>query len=367
MKTYKRTAALLLSAALMMGITGCLNLDRSMADLEEETEEAAETEATETSETAVETSEEIVEETVTYSEDVSDNQTTYDAFREFVDSFVEDYEGELLFSYEKYYFEGNNRWQLHISYPDLDMTEVYECVDGVVTYVGTLDYYESNCLPYDLFTELPCLLEIYNSDIENDIDNPVDGRYFGGIEAAAVDGSYVLLMVGDPVILTEEEYNSLEIGDVIDCPASYSGEEADLTVTDITETNGYRDVEIGDGFEYWFIQGAYTEDPSDYMLMTSSDNPVWFTPRMMLVPIAEDCEVTDTYSFLMTDGDGSQFEGWNTDPDANALTSSVYWYFETQAQSNPPEEVNGWVSTGGLVYPVVIENGEVTSINIEWR
>ncbi len=219
-----------------------------------------------------------------------------------------------------------------------------------------------------MFSALPCMCNFFSGNTVTEMSDPTDGRYFGSIVAAAVDGSSVLLLIGDPIILTEEEYSDLEIGDVIDCPPMYDGEEPGMTVTDILDSGRNRYVQLDNGAaECWFVQGSYTEDPTDYILMTSSDNPVWLNPRLVLVSLADNCDVSDTYSFLFSNGDDSQFDGWNTDPDANAFTSSVYWYYETSVQLNPPEVVNGWVPADGLVYPVVIENGEVTSINIEWR
>ena len=372
MKNYERTAALLLSASIILCCAGCSDKEAEETGVIETCESMVET-----SETAVETTAETTEETVPprapllpldYSVNVSDDQTTYDAYAVFVDSLAESYDGEILFSYSRYYYEGVPRWQLQIVYPDLEMTEVYECVDGDVVYAGTLDYCDTNALPYDVFRALPCMCYSYHSVTGAEMSDINDGRYFGSIEAAAVDGSYLLLLIGDPFILTEEEYWNLEVGDVIDTPPMYEGDDPGMTVTAVVDTGENRHVQIDNGYECWFVKGSYTEDPTDYILMTNSDNPVWFNTRMIIVPVAGDCEVTDTYSFLISNGDDSQFEGWNTDPDANAFTSSVFWYYETQVRIYLPEEVNGWVPTeGGLAYPVVIENGEVTSINIEWR
>ena len=372
MKSYRRAAALLLTAALMMDITGCLNLDRSLVELEEETEETEVTEASETAVETVETSEETVPPTaptvLSYSDNFSDAQTSYDAYVEFVDSFIEDYEGEVLFSYTRDYYHRDFGWCLGIVYPDQEMTEVYECVDGEVTYIGTLDYCAFDAMPYEVFSALPCMCDFHCSNNVYEMEDPIDGRYFGDIVAVSADGSSLLLLIGDPFILTEEEYRDLEEGDVIDTPPIYEGDDPGMTVTDILETGDHRYVQIDNGAECWFVQGSYTEDPTDYILMTNSDNPVRFNPRLVLVPLADNCDVTDTYSFLISNGDDSQFDGWNTDPEANALTSSVYWYFETEVAPNPPEVISGWLPIGsGLAYPVVIENGEVTSINIEWR
>jgi hypothetical protein len=42
----------------------------------------------------------------------------------------------------------------------------------------------------------------------------------------------------------------------------------------------------------------------------------------------------------------------------------------TEAEELDPyrsERVNYWYETDGLAYPVIVENGEVTALNIEWR
>lgn len=69
------------------------------------------------------------------------------------------------------------------------MTEVYEYTDGAVNYVGTLDYY-SDLLPYSLFSELPCMVSIHETGLGDSITDPVDGRYFGSIDAVCVSFPY---------------------------------------------------------------------------------------------------------------------------------------------------------------------------------
>ena len=252
------------------------------------------------------------------------------------------------------------------SYPDTDMTEIYDAIDGEVTYIGTLDYYDDQALPYDVFRALPCMIQVNADSARNSVNNPADGRFFGDIEAAAIDGSYLLLNIGDPLIISEEEYNSLNVGDVIDTPVFGDGQQG-MTVTAIDESNGYRTVELDGRDDYWFVQHPYSEDDTDYILETYSDNPVLFNYRLCPVPLASDCEVTDQYAALFSDSDTEAFNNWNPGPDANALTSSSYWFYENVNTTDVPEPVHGWIPANGLAYPLTIENGELTSINIEWR
>lgn len=76
--------------------------------------------------------------------------------------------------------------------------------------------------------------------------------------------------------------------------------------------------------------------------------------------------MTDVYSYLFSEEDQAAFVGWTPAPGENALTSSAYWFYETEVQNFVPDEVHGWIPASGLVYPVTIGNGEVTSVEIEW-
>ena len=362
MKNTKRTVALFLAAAMMLSIAGCANNGENTNGSTAEsvslsTIESADQEEALMTEVPAETDEDYVP---------SDAEIAYDAYNAFVDSFAGDYEGEIYFGYEYSYEDGHAHWKLHVSYPDTDMTEIYDAIDGEVTYIGTLDYYDDQALPYDVFRALPCMIQVNADSARNSVNNPADGRFFGDIEAAAIDGSYLLLNIGDPLIISEEEYNSLNVGDVIDTPVFGDGQQG-MTVTAIDESNGYRTVELDGRDDYWFVQHPYSEDDPDYILETYSDNPVLFNYRLCPVPLASDCEVTDQYAALFSDSDTEAFNNWNPGPDANALTSSSYWFYENVNTTDVPEPVHGWIPANGLAYPLTIENGELTSINIEWR
>ena len=359
-----RFMALMMACSFMLSASACDNGNTRTRDTDDEQEETVE-------ETVVETSAEASETTAeeTSDEDApsasSDNDEAFEAYMNFVDSFVEQYEGDVYFRFERNHSDDGDRWNLHVSYPSSDMTEIYEYLNGDMNYIGTLDYYDSHAMSYGLFHELPCMIDFFGDQYGDSIEEAADGRYFGNMEAASADGTQILLAIGDPFILTEEEYNALQVGDVLDVPALYTGDEPGITVTDIVEENGSRNVILDEDGEYYFMHDSYTGDSSDYILMTVSDNPLWFNPRMIIVDLADNCAVTDIYEYLFDDDDLMDFSVWSPEPGTSPLASSAFWFYENR--HSDPEEVNGWVPIGGLVYPVVIENGEVTSINIEWR
>ncbi len=364
-----KALSLMLACSLLISAAGCEKTAGRSHESDETSEETNTRESvTETSdETASAEESDVTAADPTAEAESSDAELAYNAYMEFAATCAEDFESELLFRFERNFADGKEKWSLIISYPDSNMSEVYEYNGGAVSYVGALDYYDEHGMSYGLFRELPCMIDFYGSSYGDSLAEPVDGRYFGNIEACAADGSMMLISIGDPFILTEEEYNSLEIGDVIDVPPLYTGDEPGMTVTDITEVNGRRDVELDDGAECWFDQGGYTENPTDYILMTSSDNPLWFNPRLVLVDVAADCEITDTFEYLFNDDEQVMYSVWSPDAGSNALLRTAFWFYEVDLSEYTPEVVNGWLPVGGLAYPVVIRNGELTSINIEWR
>ena len=132
-----------------------------------------------------------------------------------------------------------------------------------------------------------------------------------------------------------------------------------MGVTDITGSGSNREVEVCNG-ELWFSHG-YAENTTDYVLTEASDNPVYTQTYLYALPLADNCDVTDTYSFLAGDSD------FEVDPNAGPLVNSVFWHYSRELDPYRSERVNYWYEMDGLAYPVVVENGEVTALNIEWR
>ena len=48
------------------------------------------------------------------------------------------------------------------------------------------------------------------------------------------------------------------------------------------------------------------------------------------------------------------------------LQKTIYWFYATQ-NWNIPSLGNQWNDFGGLLYPIVIKNGEATMMSLQWR
>ena len=358
--------SVILAASLVLSVSGCTeSSSRSRRDRDDgsssfegkdPSEETEQSTVIETTAVTTETTAEPTETTAT-SDDGTD-QFNYYIFMNYAILLHEE-NPDYLFGFERNYTD-HSEWTLVVSDPDAETSDVYIARDGVQPELyETRDFITSNASDYDLFIQLPCMTEIGHCEGRNDIyDAPSDGRYFGSVLAVYEDGTYILVKIGEAIEITEAEYNALEVGDIIPGHPNWN-QNLDLVVTDITGSGADREVEVCDG-EMWFSHG-YAENSSDYVLTEASDNPVYSQTHIYALPIAENCEVTDTFSFLAGD---IVFE---VDPNASPLVNSNYWHFSTEIDPYRTGLVNSWYEVNGLAYPVVIEDGEVASINLEWR
>ena len=101
--------------------------------------------------------------------------------------------------------------------------------------------------------------------------------------------------------------------------------------------------------------------------MSDSSNPVYTDTKLVTLDIAPDADVTDTYRWLMGDNfEDAKIQFVEDNGYENALQVTDFWYYNAINEYRI-ESSNGWTPMFGLVYPVVIENGEISSINLEWR
>ena len=202
--------------------------------------------------------------------------------------------------------------------------------------------------------------DISEDEITDSID---DGTYYGEIVAVSEDGDYMLVTVGDPVSVTKEEYDALEVGDVV-----YSGEySGDVYVQEIDDKGN----KILSDYSMWFAPNGFTGNEDEYILVTSSVNPMTVNDKLFVVPISPDCEIDDHTEYLFSEPawnemDGSYDEYLDNLEDSTSLQETLYW-FHFMVNNESGSLGNGWRETGGLIYPIVVENGEVTMMSIQWR
>lgn len=217
---------------------------------------------------------------------------------------------------------------------------------------------------YDVIRKYPTLCEVYawvgSEEIIEVVDHVPDGVYFGGIVAVSEDCSSAFITLGNAVTRPRDELARYNVGDTI-----YIEEiDYDFVVSDIGDN--WIDNE---DFEPWFAND-YTSclpDSDVLMLMTASDNPFIYDKRLAVLPIDPDCKITDIFSILS--GTNQADPSLNT---GNVLSQSYYWTYMMRDEPVSIEHRldmsnNGYINAWGLLYPVVVREGRIVEMNIEWR
>lgn len=288
----------------------------------------------------------------------------YSLYRQYAEEINNGQEG-LLYGYHYTRLAAGNDyfWALSVVYPDGTFSD-YASVDGDMTDITDdliTNYQSDSILTYDDFMKLPCLAENFFLSKSEIADTIEDGKYFGDAFNFTSDGKYMFAVVGDPVTVTREEFEALEVGDVI-CTGLYG---SDYVVTDIYEYEGKKQVTVSD--DCWFVNNEFTLDEDTYLLVSSSNNPEFINPMVLVLPIADDCIIDDQFELIAPEGYDDYVAGLE---DPNVITSSVFWYqmlYDTERLSIDSDYGNGWVRAKALLYPVVIEDGQVVEVTLTWR
>ena len=293
-------------------------------------------------------------------DDISEDEL-YKTYRSYVE---ENHTGDEKYGYISIFRSGGDIWLLGVLNGNGEHTE-YALINGEMTDVTDMlnhDNIDKQVTSYDQFMKLPCFVDLYTCLADEITDSADDGTFFGEITAVSEDGGYMLVSAGEAVTLTKEEYDALEVGDVV-----YSGINEDIYVQEIDE-DGYK--RLSD-FSMWFAPNDFTGNEDEYILVTSSVNPMTVNDKLFVVPISPDCEIDDHTEYLFSEPtwnqmDGSYDEYISNLEDATSLRETLYW-FHFMVNNESDSLGNGWRETGGLIYPIVIENGEVTMMSIQWR
>lgn len=183
-------------------------------------------------------------------------------------------------------------------------------------------------------------------------DNVPDGEYHASVKAISLDGTKMLVLLGEPIVLTADEYYALKPGDVID--VSDQRFDFDLTVSskfsfdepdNLFDTCGYRFKEREDG---------------SFVLVTCNNlipgTEGCTNMRLAIIDVAPDCEIDDTY---FSDETYATPFGYVDGP--NTLTKSYYFYCHTGAIENK-NIYNDWIPMGGSIYPMTVENNSIVKM-----
>ena len=256
--------------------------------------------------------------------------------------------------------DGSWYWGLWLIYPDGSAVCYRRFDDGNFSAVSEDESGSwRRAYSYDEISQIPMIFS-YEEDIRIGQSVP-DGVYFGSLEAVSEDLSYALVCIGEPVYRSMEELSQYSVGDTIHIDEI----DYDFVISDIGD--GYIDSEDGEPFFSTSYVNCIDED-NILMLCGYSDNPYHANDRFLILPIAPDCEITDYFSYLSERDD--------VDPsldNGTALSRSYFWTyimrdeFEVSMERANELSNNGFHLTEGFLYPVHVENGEIVSMNLEWR
>ena len=192
------------------------------------------------------------------------------------------------------------------------------------------------------------------------VDTLSDGTYFGVLLAVSEDGRSGLFYLGTPVGYDRITVDSLQEGDEV-------GYE-DLRVTSITENEGGRCIVLGDG--YLYFNPDYESYTGTILLCSDGNNPITQDDVMVILPISTTCTVTDTYSRISGEDSDIYTQWQNAERTGDPFFDSFFWRYtqEERFDGTPTATSTGWYDLRfSLAYPVVVTNGEVTLMNLEWR
>lgn len=324
-------------------------------DDEKETEESETSETTEIEETTEPT--ETTEETEPdepeflgygFTTESEGDKYCYDMFMEFIDEYEKANPGSK-YAFATYAEPCDFPWNLLIldETSDESVFEAYGIIDGKVSDLSSTYWFSDSAITYESIKALPILIETSGPECCSDLE---DGTYFGDLIAFTEDGTKALLVIGSPIILSSEQYESLEN----DTPLlDINGNDTGFIVT--IDDNG---VLFDDAM--WF-NGL---PDGTYLLVTDSDYTITYDRKYVILDIAEDADIVDTFSYLYDDGDFTP-----SSDKTNAFTRTSFYFYATEDEytSFYSTTYNGWVTYGAIVEPITVEDGTITQMHLGWR
>ena len=324
--------------------------EETETSVQQTTETSETTETTETSETDPTRIASVLNEY-----DVLENGEAYGLLRDYATAIEKNYDGQSLkYGFFEHYQSGDHIWLLGVS-NGIDEYGFYASVNGEIKDVTEQlgwSMRETGLFPYSQFMKLPCLIDLdYIDELTDVTDNIEDGMYYGGIYAVSEDAGKLVILAGDPVTFTPEEYENFKVGDVVykDISITYIDDSGNVTLSNPDMT---------------ISPNSFDPNTEDYILMDSTV-PVKTNYSVAVLSIDPDCNIIDKYEYLNMDAEG--FDAYLSEhPDLTSLERTNYWYLsETDNLTEPLGE--GWIYRPSMLLPVIIENNTVVEATLDFR
>ena len=295
-------------------------------------------------------------------EETEEEEVDYDAY-EVIMNGIDEIEATDPGNYLYQCDYSNRAWHLYTLRGDEKSEYTIEQGELELTDTSVVENPESaqSFFTYDEMKMLPLLPRDLGSVSSGEFVSSIeDDTYFGIMLAVSEDGRYGLFYIGTPVEFDQSFVDSLQVCDEI-------GYE-DIYVTDIRENGSNRWITLSRND--LFFSPQYYDFTGTQLLCSDSVNPVRENEVLVVLPISTSCTVTDTY-YILTGTDNDGYTSWQTsDRTGVPFFDSYFWYYLNDPAYLHTAEVSstGWYDFGySLAYPVVVTNGEVTLMNLEWR
>lgn len=379
----KKKLALIICIALTLSMLA--SCDKKETNETKETSEETTTTAAETVAEETTTEETTTEETTTEetsepdpADFVLDEKFSTDRLEAYRECATKLYEAndKYRFRFDSEYMSGSNEDVLFAYDPETGIETEFYADNGVLTKVNSYKYNDEHIEEmvgffdsYENFMRFPLMTYLVIDD-DAYVEELPDGHYIGYLVAINTeDTNKVLVLLGEPLVLTEEEYNNLKPGDkiqgVFDDVATVESVDESITGPGRVTLSEYD--ENGSSISFYPEQGSkYAANDTDYLLSYSNDVPVAKKYYFTELTVSSDCEIEDGYYANMCMYEGYEEDLQNfisengfTDP---LSTSVVYFDYLRDAES-----ANGWVKASANMWPCKITNGQLTYINFELR
>ena len=134
-----------------------------------------------------------------------------------------------------------------------------------------------------------------------------------------------------------------------------------FTVIEVYDGHDFYITDDNDNSNYgWFIDAG----DGTYIMSSDSDVICRCNERLAYVNIAEDCEIVDRFAILSDVEGADQTVGLNPDEPLTITNSYFYDYYVNYEYGS---HYSQWFTCSGLLEPVTIVDGEITSMTIGWR
>lgn len=287
---------------------------------------------------------------------------SYNVFMSFIDEYEKANPGT------KYRFTADNDervdgpfWVL-ITYSSGKGNKAY-CCDGNKVIDYEIEDWEmiekpKKGLSYEAIKSIPTLFETgWDLRIETSIE---DGYYFGDIIAYSEDGKYLLFNYGKGSYIKIKDAKKLKTGDKV----KFEGSNEIYTVD-----KGSSGLDSSFDDEWFYLGDDYLpEEMSEkyLMLMGPNDNPEYSDMGTALLPISEDVEIIDKFD--------SYYSTWEIDgyreshnKAGNPFLDSAYYIGNSFIEGEFALWSNGYTSGEAFLYPIVVKDGKIVKIQLEWR